>query len=271
MLPILILKNTRFRLSVLLVALSGLACHAPVQAAVTVFSDNFNTVGGINSDLATRQSGSLATANWNNYNGVSPSIVGNQITATNSGYFNEADLYSSFTDTEVTGFRVSFDAQHLGGDTGWISPFLSTHEGGGDDRGATQFGLLIFGNGSVRAYINDGGSQASVGADNDTISGLVSGWDPNNINSYSLVATKTTATTGTYDVFINGVEILSDVDYSFTTGAEMKTGFTGLYWAQRDMNVANAYDNLLIETIPEPSTALLGAIGLMVALLRRRR
>ena len=35
-------------------------------------------------------------------------------------------------------------------------------------------------------------------------------------------------------------------------------------------NVNSYYDNLSIQTIPEPSTALLGGLGLL-ALLRRRR
>ena len=87
-----------------------------------------------------------------------------------------------------------------------------------------------------------------------------------NKNTYSFIATRTTATTGSYKFLVNGIE-LTTRNYAFDTG-----GTDGEVNFQTITNATGSgfYDNFSLTTVPEPSAALLGGLGLL-ALLRRRR
>lgn len=198
------------------IAISNLA----VQAAETVLlSDNFNTANGttlaaVNANLETRQSGTFSPSTYAYYfgsNGVS--INNDQLgVGVDRGFINNADFKTALTDPVITGFKVSFKLASTG--TNWVSPFLSTHPAS-DDRGASEFGFLIYADGTVQAYAT-GPDKAASGADIHTALGGT--WNRTAQNTYELVATPATTDSGTYDVFINGVEVISDVSYTFGTG-----------------------------------------------------
>jgi len=228
------------------------------------FSDNFNSAdstsvsAGIND--AGRQSGGLAPSGYSE-SGVH-TIVGGQLvtSAATSIIATDADFTGALTDPSITEFTLSFDAANTG--TSWVSPYLSTHSG--DERGNSEFGLLLFRSGTVTAYATDNNDKSANDAQIEAALG--SSFDISQMNSYSLVATATTTTSGTYDVFINGTEVLSDVAYTFGSG-----GSNGeINWEEiHPGGGVGVFDNLLLTTIPEPATLALAAVGL--GGLRRRR
>jgi hypothetical protein len=121
----------------------------------------------------------------------------------------------------------------------------------------------MFAGGTVTAYgttnssVSDAAIDAALGAD----------FDVTELNRYSLVATPTTATTGTYDVLINGTEVIFDVPYSLGPG-----GSNGeINWEEiHPGSGSGIFDDLLLFTIPEPSALTLTALGLL-AYGRRRK
>ena len=233
-------------------------------SAAVLFSDNFDTTGGVNDDLGTRQSGTLAT---DTYAGTA-SIASNQLSVgADKSVFKNVDFEAALTTTAVD-FSLSFDTARSGSSNS--AAFLSTHPGG-DERAISEFGMHINSGGKVILYGGAGASQVKTvieTSDIETALGLSSGaWDATTLHNYELVATATTATTGTYDLFIDGTEVFSDKAYHLGTG-----GSNGeLNWEIRTFPGTTAvFDNLSVEIVPEPgSLALIGLGGLMV--LRRRR
>jgi hypothetical protein len=252
---------------------------APVHAAaVLLLSDNFNTGNStdLNIDLATRQAGTLestgavapAGSTWSKISGSTNAILSNQLNVTNgasvSHVVNNADFEAALTSVDlsaVSGFTLSFKMQYTGTAVAWSSPYLSTHFIT-DERANSRFGLVAFGSGNIQAY-----GDTPAGLSSDALATALGSWNVNSQNSYSLVATRTTATTGNYDLFINGIEVLSNHNYTFGAGgANGEVNFEII----NVNNGAALYDDFSITTIPEPSAALLGGLGLL-ALLRRRR
>lgn len=259
-----------------LAALSGLILTAPAHAAnVLLLSDNFTSTDGsdINQNLATRQAGTLESAgsNWSEFGNTNSAISSNQLNVPSSSHVvNNADFEANLTSIDlsaVSGFVMGFKMGYTGTAGAWTSPYLSTHNVA-DERGNSRFGMVAFGTGDVQFYGGAvGGSQVGTDLSNATLATLVSGWNITNLNSYSFNATRITATTGVYDAFINGVEVASNIAYAFGTG-----GVNGEvnFEIINVNNGAGLYDDFSITTIPEPSAALLGGLG-MLALLRRRR
>jgi hypothetical protein len=244
-------------------------------ANVLLLSDNFNTADNtdLNQNLGTRQAGTLegAGSDWSENVNPNSAISSDQLNVSDgSQVWNNADFEADLTSinlSAVSGFVMDFKMDYTGNAGAWTSPYLSTHNAA-DERGNSRFGMVAFGNGNVQFYGGAvGGSQVGTDLSNATLAGLVSGWDITNLNSYSLVATRLTATTGVYDAFINGVEVASNIAYAFDAGG---TNGEVNFEIINVSSGAGLYDDFSITTIPEPSAALLGGLG-MLALLRRRR
>lgn len=154
-------------------------------------------------------------------------------------------------DTQVDGFKLSFDAAYTGGAGQWSSPYLSTHPPSPDERAASKFGILIYQNGTIEAYgtVNKSAGPAALTT-------LLGSWSVSATNNYRLVTAPATATNGTYDVLINGTEAISDVAYTIGTG-----GTNGeVNWQVRNPSGGGAkFDNLYASTfvIPPSGTVLI--------------
>lgn len=267
------MKSTNYKFIAQALLASILIMTASSQAAtIVLLSDDFNTANNtdLNQNLATRQAGTLESAgsNWTETSGSTNAILSNQLNVTNgastSHVVNNADFEADLTSANlstVSGFSLAFDFDYTGTAGAWSSAYLSTHNFA-DERGNSRFGFIAFGTGDLQFY---GDSGFSI--NNATMATLVSGWNVTNLNSFSFVATRSTATTGIYDVFVNGIEVASNRAYTFGTGG---TNGEVNFEVINIGNGAGLYDNFSITTVPEPSAALLGSLGLL-ALMRRRR
>jgi hypothetical protein len=153
----------------------------------------------------------------------------------------DVDFNSTLAVPTISGFTLSFKLASTSTGSNWTSPYLSTHTGV-DDRDGSQFGLLVFGNGSVTAY-----GSTDKSASNAALVTVLGTWSVTAQNRYVLVATAITPTTGTYDVFINGIEVISDVAYTLGNG-----GTNGEFnWEVRNVaGGAGLYDDLQLTVIP---------------------
>jgi len=227
---------------------SGLIADPDRDDTVRLF-DNFNTSNGsATNDLATRQSGTLAPESYDAgltiSSGMLPVGSGGDIAC-------NADVKANIKDTQVDGFKLSFDAAYTGGAGQWSSPYLSTHPPSPDERAASKFGILIYQNGTIEAYgtVNKSAGPAAL-------TNLLGSWNVTATNNFALVTTPATATNGTYNVFINGTKAISDVSYTIGTG-----GTNGeVNWQVRNPSGGGAkFDNLYASTfvIPPSGTVLI--------------
>lgn len=117
----------------------------------------------------------------------------------------------------------------------------------------SDFWIGLRGNGSLAWGSNDG-----------TISGLAVGSRTGSVNVDFYFADFNSGSLVNYDVFFNGA-LQGSGSFDWTGTEE---NFIGL--DARD-NTGVTYDNFVIETVPEPTSAMLGLVGLCGLLSRRRR
>lgn len=181
-----------------------------------------STATAINDNLTTRQSGTMAVSNYTVEAGSDQKMSSSKLkTVSGQRVVNNADFESALTSSGLLGFTLSFKIENDG--TSWISSSLSTHNlNGTDDRGESRFGLHLWNNGNgtaITAYGNSGSGQSSHNLSKTTLDGLLgSSFTASNLNTFTMVATPTSTTAGTYDLFVNGVEALSDIPYLIGTG-----------------------------------------------------
>ena len=75
------------------------------------------------------------------------------------------------------------------------------------------------------------------------------------MNRYSLVAIADSPTNGTYDLFINGTEVISDTAYTLGSGGSNNE----INWQNRNITGGDdRYDNLVVSTfiIPPEGTVI---------------
>jgi len=226
---------------------SGLVAGPDKNDTVLLF-DNFNTSNGsATNDLATRQTGTMAQESYDSALTISSGMLP---VGSDANIACNADFKAHIKDTQVNGFKLSFDASYTGSSNLWFSPYLST-QNDPDERGVSKFGLMIYQVGQIDAY---GTTNKSVGP--VYLTNLLGSWNVAATNNYALVTTPATATNGTYDVFINGTEAISDVAYTIGTG-----GSNGeVNWQVRNPAGGGAkFDNLYVSTfvIPPRGTVLI--------------
>jgi hypothetical protein len=256
-----------------LAALAALTLAGPASAATLLFSDNFNTeavgIGNFNNDIATDQSGSAATQTYTTVLG------GGWDGAYQRGNGGTWLMHTGFGSSGMQGslnydiaaaanslglaLEISFNMSVTAGVTAddWTS-FTIGNQNPFVNAGTVGFGALFRDSGGTQQFSNGDaiGSSASF-TDGQLITFVLSD------------------ATGSGSAFSdsNGA---NDIVKMFVNGALTNT-FTGLNLDATDQfisfhanqTVANI-DNLSITAIPEPAAALLGSLG-MLALLRRRR
>jgi hypothetical protein len=253
-----------------------LLAFAGVANATLLIQDTFDTSNNtdINLDLATRQTGSLATTTWGENGLGSATIAGNALAIggnnSESGAAIMVSLDHNFTDAAITsggGFSVSFDMTHFGGTIGFALGLTdagrkeTTRTGAGGnysfawDRPSTDWGFTSQGG----IYVQ----PAEAGAPIATFTALTA-----NISYNIRVDVMTTGfigTTATVDFYIN--DTLIDGGRGFTWDGDGGNYLT--FGAYRPIPTGSI-DNFSVSSIPEPATlSMIGVIG--IAMLLRRR
>ncbi|TAE73069.1 MAG: hypothetical protein EAZ65_02715 [Verrucomicrobia bacterium] len=261
-------------------ALLGLSVAGPAGAAL-ILSDNFtdttpgDTYQQVNENLSTRQAGSQATQIWsgagnyqvgNNYPNFGQPTGDFLLIADQAGNARLDSLFlnsSLVPSNEMLVIRFDTDTHIEYGDpSNWLSFMISPSAGDGTWHpvvGSGDFGMLIRGNGQIQAFNNGavvGGinnfSLASAGI--NTITLTFSGLDGTG-SPFAGNGTRVNISDGTNSWNANLDTGLTTETISFGTFGNGTRGFV---------------DNLSISTVPEPAVSLLGGLGLL-ALLRRRR
>ena len=247
-----------------------------------LFTDNFYApsnpdTNDVNFNLAARQGGSLvALSGPISYTPASNTQVGNATGGIDNGNYllsafgGNSAINHNFNGTySAGGLSIAFDfapnSVGNGDTTVWESinlGFASGDRNGGVNSGASHFGILFRGNGGIQAF--DGGSVVSgaetwgAGATNQLHHIELLATDPGDQNPFDGVGQTDIA------VYADGSLV-----YSYSKG--------GGGYADNFMNFQSTFiggaDNVVIsKVVPEPATAaaLLGGLGLLLGMRRRR-
>ena len=257
-----------------LAALAAFTLAGSASAAV-LLTDNFNTAGnmedgGFNlpANLTADQSGPAATKSYtlanNGWTGTlqrgndgNLHMAGNNVYASDiraSLNYDIADVANTIGTALEISFNMSVPAEN--GDSwasftvGGVNPQINST--------ATGFGSLFRKGGATEQWSNN----ASLGTTPTFTDGQL----------ITFVLSDATGSGSAFDVSNGANDIVK-----MYVGATLAQTFTGLdldatdqYISFRANNVIANIDNLQISSIPEPGAALLGGLG-MLALLRRRR
>lgn len=250
-------------------ALVALAMSAAASHAATVlYSENFDgegtagdayndgttpeiNVGGIGVLAATgiSQGGNATDTAWL----VNSPGTGERGLRFGGGY-NWATGANAATILAAGGFSVSFDYNVTVGEFSWACVRVgSGAENSAVNAGDVTFGALARANGQMQTFENGAGD--SFGAAGPV--GLHSAQFFYAFNSWEA------GTTVTFTGILDGNTIATDT-FTWDATNDMKIVFSA------DNVPGTTIDNIVVSTIPEPSAALLGGLG-MLALLRRRR
>ena len=263
-----------------LAALAAFTIAGPASAA-TLLTDNFNGVDpdpessnpidgtyNVNYDLANRQTGTQKTQAWSPSNNVQ---VGNESVFGSTGFGGYMMLANPGANATLGGLTlssslvaaneklvVSFKADVVEGtpDSNWMSFTMTADSNSWPIVGSGDFGFLLTAGGGMQLF-NVG---TVVGPTLVTSSGIV-----------DLTFTFSGAD-GTGSAFAGNGSSVSIFDgtntWSTVLGGNLSSetiAFSNYADGGRGM-----LDNISVTTIPEPGAALLGGLG-MLALLRRRR
>jgi hypothetical protein len=179
------------------------------------------------------------------------------------------------TDAAITssgGFTISYNdfvpasasgsGNWLGIIVGETSAFVNSDNGIQINNSATPFGLLVKGNGEYQSF-SDGtqgnGSQPALTLNNGSIA--------NQVVLTFLTTSFASGSSATVSATVNGTAINLGADANFTWGAG------GQNYIQFEDYGSDGYgmNNLVISTVPEPSTMALAALGGASLLIIRRR
>lgn len=255
-------------------AIAALSLANPTSASTLLFADNFNDPGGnedaasFNNNLASTQSGSLVSGGPIDYavNGsgwrAQHSNGGNLLVGSTDATFafdfgsvslnyNFATIANTLDQALIFSFNI-VDVFGFGEPTNWIAFAI--------DDTQNQFitnsygGLLFRQNGGTQLFGD--GSAGPSWTDNDTVTITLSNTAGNGsaFNGNGSVAK---------------IKIGANTESVFTL-AQQSNAFITVNSIQAGQFGAGIIDNLTVTAVPEPSAALLGGLGAL-ALLRRRR
>jgi hypothetical protein len=259
-------------------AVFGLAIASSASAAV-LFTDDFTVTGtpstaNLNFNNSGRQGGTQATENWT---GLGNSQIGNNTVFGGSGdYLMVADAGARATLGTLNlaplvasnqKLVISFDIRASAGGYGWGSFTLGnlvaaqTYGISQPDTANTEFAFIYRNSTGINAWDNGASlmsAATTTGGSNFTF-------------TFTDAATELASPFGVNAkvTIQNGLNTIGT--YNLNGGLSANTYIT---FGTSDFGGANggraSIDNLVVQTIPEPSAALLGGLG-MLALLRRKR
>lgn len=264
-----------------LTALAAFTFAGHASAATLLFSDNFNegtpneSAATFNNNLAATQSGSIGVTTYSVLSGSGNAAQhgngGNKMTLATFPPFTglgvgRVSLNNNFA-TQANAanqpLQVSFNILNVfgyaGDTTRWVHFNVGDSQNLDINSPTTMVGVLFRVNGQTQTLIGGGaqGTEPDWAADD-------------------LVTVTLSSTSGTGSAF-NGngswatVQIGANTIGTFNLGTQTNAYLTfGAFNFDTGQFGGGEFDNFTVTLIPEPSTALLGGLGLL-ALLRRRR
>jgi hypothetical protein len=263
---------------------AAIVLGSSAHASITLFTDNFNTDGGrpfdsiglgsFNDSLAADQGGTLATKTYSGSSSNGGAVGGFFYSI--HGY--QGTLYIEGADNSKIGLNHNFATNANALDLALKIDFnLSVGGGGTTTAEGVSFGI---GNNAIADYESTGNMFSSFFlAGNQTgtkqyAAGNVI-WEAITFADGDLITYVISDASGTGSAFDAGT---GNAMVKFYRNNQLQRTFTGLTFGANDGfinmeaagNVNGFFDNLSVQAIPEPSAALLGGLGLL-AMLRRRR
>lgn len=263
----------------IITALLGIASAGSASAAV-LLSDNFTVTGTSNTydinyniSSTTRQTGTQASRSWTGLNNAQ--VGNNTVFGGDGNYLMVADVNARATLNTLNlaplvasneKLVISFDIYATSGGYGWAS-FTLGNLVTGQNYGVSQPNTT----GTDFAFIYRNSTGIDAWDNGASVLGLSSTTGGSNFTfTFSDAATQTASPFGV-DAKVtiqNGANTIGT--YTLTGGLSANTYITFGTADNGPGGGRGAIDNLVVQSIPEPRAALLGGLGLLM-LLRRRR
>lgn len=263
-----------------LAALAVFTIAAPLQAMTVLLTDHFNGSSGgnqvVSSGYAADQGGTLGSVSysvagpgnsWNTQRGNIDNGLG--AVAYDNGRFSLNRDFSVDANNYGQALQISFDAYASGfsSSSGWGSFTVGSSQNGFSFEAGSKFGFNFRQSKSAETYAYQNGILENLG-DTNYLSFAS--------DSFTILLTNTAGTgsafngTGSVAKFYVGGNLLSTttLDQLGTGDGYLSFGGMPASWGAGG-GQANI-DNLAVAVVPEPGAALLGGLGTL-ALLRRRR
>jgi len=240
------------------------------NAATVLYSENFDGEGtagnayddgttpeinvgsiGVLQSTGISQGGNAGDTAWSATTSVGPGNMGLRFGP--GGNYNWATGSNSAAILAAGGFSISFDYTFALDDTQWVGVRVgSGPENIAINAAGVTFGALARGNGQMETW--DDGSSNGYGT-------ATTGAPRSAQFNYAFTSWEIGSTV-TFTGIVDGITVATDT-FTWDASDDMKIVIAGAV-------DGTLVDNIQVSTIPEPSAALLGGLGLL-ALLRRRR
>ncbi len=252
------------------------ACSSLAPAATLIFEDDFasGTAGWYSGGTSGTISNPVGTLSWNPTVAVAPAVIARQFAVTSLAVGETMRLSFSWTPqsggsgiTRVGLFNV---ARAITGD-GWNAATGSGGIGGSaagyfsffrDDSGTANGARYESGSVSTSTDLDAGTELGSIVTQYDFASGTVYTvvFDVTLTSLTEIKTLLTVSSAGTTRMSVSGTHSGSGIVSGFNT--------VGI---RANENTTSRFDDVKLEVIPEPSSALLAALGPVALAVRRRR
>jgi hypothetical protein len=246
------------------------------SAATLLLADHFNestaneVTSSFNNNLSATQTGTLATTTYNIGSGggneAQHSNGAKQLTVANITSYGNVSVNNNFA-TQANAanlpLQISFNIVNVfgyaGDTTRWVQFNVGNSQNLAVNNGAAMVGVLFRVNGGTQTF----NSGTNVGGEPS--------WSQNDLVTITLSGTGGIGSAFSSNGTEASVQIGSNNIGTFTLAQQSNAYLTfSAFNFGNDQFGGGEFDNLSVSLIPEPSAALLGGLGLL-ALLRRRR